>query len=321
MSAAVSAPQTNGAPPPAPASQTTDPTPAGAAQSQPQNDTTQATSSQTTQPNTTQPPASQPPASQPPASQLPASQPPLPPPPPPPRQPPPGPPSLLGPQPPSAASSHTAAARPRDVRTLELLLTAQGVTSYEARVPQLLIDFAYRHTAAVLSDALHLSGDPVTNAGRPAHERRDVPQVLAGPDAVVSANAVQLAIAARLHGQFRGGGASKEWMQELARERNKNALPKVGPNEWGLRLPSEKFVLTGMGFGLRHAMRGQDDSSGDDEDDEDEDLAMQEAMGGAVGAPADGMDGVEAEDVGGDPIEGGTVADVFGDDVDVEMEE
>ncbi|EEY21125.1 conserved hypothetical protein [Verticillium alfalfae VaMs.102] len=60
------------------------------------------------------------------------------------------------------ASPTTSAPRPRDARMIELLLTSQGVTAYESRVPLLLLDFAYRHTSSILNDALHLSADPYT---------------------------------------------------------------------------------------------------------------------------------------------------------------
>jgi transcription initiation factor TFIID subunit 9B len=218
------------------------------------------------------------------------------------------------PQPPLSPS--TAATRPRDARMIELLLMSQGVTSYEARVPLLLLDLAYRHTSSVLSDALHLSADPyITQAGSKSASSAAAALAAAGGDATVSPGAVRLAIAARLGYQFRGGGGasgmSKEWMQELARERNKVALPKVAPNEWGSRLPSERFVLSGVSWGLKDvwAEAGNDGDDGDDdEDDEDEEMAE------GTEAPA------KAEDVGGDGVEGGTVADVFGEEIDEDME-
>jgi len=71
---------------------------------------------------------------------------------------------------------------------------------------------------------------------------------------------VKLAIGARLSYQFRGGstggGISKEYMQELARERNRVVLPKIVPNEWGVRLPSERFVLSGTSWGLKGYVGG-----------------------------------------------------------------
>ncbi|KAK4128913.1 transcription factor TAFII-31, partial [Parathielavia appendiculata] len=167
---------------------------------------------------------------------------------------------------------------PRDARTIELLLTAQGVTSFEQRVPLLLLDFAYRHTSSILSDALHLAADPYTShaGARPSAASGAAP-VNVG-EATITSNAVQLAIASRLGFQFRGGGgggigggggggASKDWMMELARETNKHALPRVAPSEWGVRLPSERFVLSGVAWGLRDVLAGQE---GEEESSEEE---------------------------------------------------
>lgn len=178
-------------------------------------------------------------------------------------------------------------------------------------MPLLLLDFAYRHTSSVLSDALHLSGDPyVTQAGSKPSANAGAISAPAG-DAAVTANAVKLAIAARLSYQLRGGnaggGISKEYMQELARERNKVALPKIVPSEWGVRLPSERFVLSGTSWGLKDVW---------DEDDEDDEEEMDQG-----GDAMEGIEGPEPEDVGGDGVEGGTVEDMFGEDVDEEMAE
>lgn len=209
---------------------------------------------------------------------------------------------------PAAPNSPTnTAPKPRDQRTVELLLNAQGVTAFESRVPLLLLDFAYRHTASVLSDSLYLGSDPyTTHAGsKPsaaAGATASVPGT--GGDATVSANAVRLAIGSRLAYQFHGGGGvgnggiSKDAMANMAAERNKIALPRVPPNEWGIRLPSERFVMTGMGWGLKEVLpRAEDDS-----DDDDDDQEMVDAM---EVQPND-------EDVGGDGVEGGTMEDVFG---------
>ena len=212
----------------------------------------------------------------------------------------------------TTSSQSASGPRPRDSRLIELLLTSQGVTAYEQRVPLLLLDFAYRHTSSVLSDAIHLSGDPyISQAGsKPSATSGVGAMAPPGGDATVSANAVKLAIGARLSYQFRGGsaggGISKEYMQELARERNKVALPKIVPSEWGVRLPSERFVLSGTSWGLK-------DMWEEGEDDDDESMEGADAM--------EGVEGPELEDVGGEDVEGGTVDDVFGGDVDEEMAE
>lgn len=223
----------------------------------------------------------------------------------------------------ASASSVASNPRPRDARTIELLLTAQGVTAFEQRVPLLLLDFAYRHTSSVLSDALHLSADPYTShaGARPSASSGAAP-VNVG-DATITSNAVQLAIASRLNFQFRGGsggGTSKEWMMEMAREKNKVALPKVSVNEWGVRLPSERFVLNGVSWGLKGdgwIAGGDDEASEDEEGDSDEDMEDAMGLGSKKGGEnGDTMEGIEKEDIGGDGVEGGTVDDLFGEDGD-----
>lgn len=159
----------------------------------------------------------------------------------------------------------------------------------------------------MLSDSLYLGADPyTTHAGsKPsaaAGATASVPGT--GGDATVSANAVRLAIGSRMAYQFHGGGGvgnggiSKDAMANMAAERNKIALPRVPPNEWGIRLPSERFVMTGMGWGIKDVLARADDDSDDDDDDQE----MVDAM---EVQPND-------EDVGGDGVEGGTLEDVFG---------
>ncbi|KAI0023818.1 transcription initiation factor IID, 31kD subunit-domain-containing protein [Xylariomycetidae sp. FL0641] len=230
--------------------------------------------------------------------------------------------NTTAPAPASSTSPH--APRPRDARTLELLLTSQGVTSFDSRVPLVLLDFAYRHTSAVLNDALHLSGDPyVAQAGtRPSAAAGAAPVAPGtGGDGVVSTAGVNLAIASRQAYQFRGGGltgaggVSKEWLAELARERNRVALPRVLANEWGVRLPNERFVLSGQGWSLREQLAdagGASDSS--DDDDEGDEMMVDVAEPGADGQKKDG-----ASD---NPEDGGGGLDEFlGDDLgDEDME-
>ncbi|KAI0513021.1 transcription initiation factor IID, 31kD subunit-domain-containing protein [Xylaria bambusicola] len=228
---------------------------------------------------------------------------------------------------PSSPTTATQEPRPRDARTIELLLTSQGVTSFDNRVPLLLLDFAYRHTSSILNDALHLSGDPyATHAGaKPSGSSGAVPTAPPGSDATVSTNAINIAIASRQAYQFRGGsggggvgggvgggGASKEWLQELARERNKVVLPRILAFEWGVRLPNERFVLSGQSWGLRDqwAVEGGTDSSEDEADDD--------------GNGSDAMEGVEdqnSKEKEGEEDGGGGLDEFLGDDMaDEDME-
>jgi transcription initiation factor TFIID subunit 9B len=198
--------------------------------------------------------------------------------------------------------------RPRDARLIHMLLSSLGVTAYQERVPLQLLDFAYRHTSSILSDALHLSSDAYVSQQTRA---RDAPPGggFKDADGQVSMSAVQLAIQSRLQYQFNGGnggGLSKEFLLETAEARNKIALPRMAQNEWGIRLPNEKFVLTGVPWGLKDEWETETAA-----DEEDVDVAM-------------GMDGAADEVEEGDEEEGGTAADLFGDDVEdenMEMED
>jgi transcription initiation factor TFIID subunit 9B len=187
-----------------------------------------------------------------------------------------------------------------------MLLSSLGCTAYQERVPLQLLDFAYRHSSSILSDALHLSSDAYVSQQTRA---RDAPPGggFREADGQVSANAVMLAIQSRLQYQFggsggvgggAGGGLSKEFLIEMAQARNKVALPRVLQNEWGVRLPSERFVLTGVPWGLKGEWVEQEE----------------ETQGG------DTMEGVEVEGEGAEEAEGGTMEDLFGGDEDMDKD-
>lgn len=195
-----------------------------------------------------------------------------------------------------------------------MLLSSLGTHAYQERVPLQLLDFAYRHSSSILSDALHLSSDAYISQQTRA---RDAPPGggFREADGQVSAAAVLLAIQSRLQYQFGGGngggGLSKEFLLERAQERNKVALPRVLQNEWGVRLPSERFVLTGQPWGLKGEWVVNDTEEGEDS-----------GLGGG-----DVMEGVEMEEKGveDEDEEGvGNMEDLFGgggdEDMDKEME-
>ncbi|KAK8187528.1 transcription initiation factor TAFII31, partial [Phyllosticta capitalensis] len=112
--------------------------------------------------------------------------------------------------------------RPKDARLLHMVLAHQGVSAYQERVPLQLLDFAYRYTAGVLSDA---------------HEGS------------VSFGAVRSAIASRLNYQF-NPTLPKDFLQELAAEKNRVGLPRP-EREYGVRLPPERYCFTGAGWNLK----------------------------------------------------------------------
>lgn len=160
-------------------------------------------------------------------------------------------------QPATSAADVGTGTRPRDARTIHMILSAMGVQAYQERVPLQLLDFAYRYTAGILSEAQHLSSEGYTTgtstgSGRGANQEE------------VGLNAVRLAASSRPSFQFTGNQLSKDVLLEMAAERNKIRLPAVDPQgqKFGLRLPHERFLLNGRGWGLNEEW----DSEGDDDD-------------------------------------------------------
>ncbi|KAE8151038.1 transcription initiation factor IID, 31kD subunit-domain-containing protein [Aspergillus avenaceus] len=198
--------------------------------------------------------------------------------------------------------------RPRDVRLIHMLLSSLGVTAYQERVPLQLLDFAYRYTSGVLQDAVHLATEGYAGAtGEPGGSAsRGPPEVN-----TVSLPALRLSIASRLHYQFQTG-LPKEFLMDVAAERNRVALPgatrgydqtqaKPPSNQsvlmGGMRLPPERFCLTGVGWN----MKDEWESEGEEEVEEGRDSQAE-----AGGAGAEEGDGVEEED--------GKMEDIFGED-------
>jgi len=210
--------------------------------------------------------------------------------------------------------------RPRDVRLVHMLLASLGVTAYQDRVPLQLLDFAYRYTSNVLQDAVHLATEGY--AGAVADNPGATGKGAASAETSgVSLPALRLSIASRLHYQFQTG-LPKEFLMEVASERNRIALPGVsrgfdaaaaGPNGapaagaanqsvlvGGMRLPPERFCLTGTGWN----MKDEWESEGEEEMPDASQQAGQETAPGAE----------EGEEGGDDDDGDGKMEDIFGED-------
>ncbi|KAH0536503.1 hypothetical protein FGG08_006628 [Glutinoglossum americanum] len=170
--------------------------------------------------------------------------------------------------------------RPRDARIIHLVLAHLGVTAYQERVPLQLLDFAYRYTSSTLQDALHLSNADY-GPGKAAQT----------DGSSISLAALRLSISSRLNYQF-SPNLPKEFLLELAAERNRVALPAMG-REWGVRLPPERYCLTGVGWSLKEEWDSEGSEEGDGgirEQDmqgmeghevrEDDDARMEDLFGG-----------------------------------------
>lgn len=164
-----------------------------------------------------------------------------------------------------------------------------GVHAYTERVPLQLLDFAYRYTSGVLSDALaYEPPSQVTSGGKKAANK---------DDDGVSLNALRTAVGARAAQQF-SPALPKEFMMEVAAERNRIALPRV-EREYGMRLPPERYCFTGVGWDVK-------DSWEEEVDVDDVDMAAGGGgvgLGGPVGGGDTVMGGMEDEEVDNDEFE------------------
>ncbi|KAF2663516.1 TFIID-31kDa-domain-containing protein [Microthyrium microscopicum] len=130
--------------------------------------------------------------------------------------------------------------KPRDARLIHALLSAQGVTAYQDRVPVMLVDFAYRYTRGVLSDAAALSAE---GYGAP-----EVHSKSKGAQDDITMTSLRLAVASRQISQFQPS-LGKPDLSEMAVDTNRAGLPRVD-REFGVRLPGERHLFTGSGFGV-----------------------------------------------------------------------
>ena len=187
-----------------------------------------------------------------------------------------------------------------------------GISAYQERVPLQLMDFAYRYTSSVLSDALHIQNEGYDNTETNPNSAKGRKNAASrAEEGDVSMAALRMAAASRINHQFSGPGAlPKEFLKGLADERNRislNTQAKEGAEKGvmigGVKLPHERYCLTGVGWGLK----GQWDSEGE------ESLADEADLGGPGDAKEDDarMGGLE-EGEGDEDEDLGNMDDVFG---------
>jgi transcription initiation factor TFIID subunit 9B len=134
----------------------------------------------------------------------------------------------------------------------------------------MLIDFAYRYTRSILSDAAALSAEgyaaPPQTSGRGAALQDDI-----------TLTTLRMAVASRSAAQFRPTLAKADLL-EMAQETNRIGLPRI-ERDFGLRMPSEKYLLTGGGFNLQEEW-DEEELVEEKEGDESKDEVMKDAEDG-----------------------------------------
>jgi transcription initiation factor TFIID subunit 9B len=194
--------------------------------------------------------------------------------------------------PPTSLSDPGTSKRPRDARLIHLILANMGVHAYTERVPLQLLDFAYRYTSSILSDALSYEPPLPTTSG--TKKRAAAGE---GEGEGISLAALRTAVGARAAGTFQPN-LGKEFMSEVAQERNRIALPRV-EREFGIRLPPERYCFTGVGWGLKGAWTEEIEDGDEDMDVDGEGEGGGLGFGGPVAA-VNGSSNTAADDKDGE---------------------
>ena len=221
-------------------------------------------------------------------------------------------------QPATSLTDDGTSKRPRDHRIIHLLLQHMGINAYQERVPLQLMDFAYRYTSTVLSDALHIQNEGYDQADNSATSKgaRAKNAAAKAEEGDISIQALRMAAGSRVSHQFAGPGAlGKEFLKQLADDRNRISLNTQsregdkgsGMMIGGVKLPHERYCLTGVGWGLKEEWDSEGEESVEDEPNGDGDVD-------AVQGDDAQMDGMEEEADEDEDEDLGTMEDVFGDD-------
>ena len=178
------------------------------------------------------------------------------------------------------------------------------------------MDFAYRYTSSVLGDALHMQNEGYDQADSNTTSKagRAKNAAAKAEEGDISIQALRMAAGSRISHQFSGPSAlPKEFLKQLADDRNRISLNTQakdgdrgsGVTIGGIKLPHERYCLTGVGWGLKDEWDSEGEESVGSEQDGD---------GAAPGPQGDDTQMDDMEEGADEDEDLGTMEDVFGDD-------
>lgn len=118
---------------------------------------------------------------------------------------------------------------PKDAQMMAQILKDMGITEYEPRVINQMLEFAFRYVTTILDDAKIYS----SHAKKPT----------------VDADDVRLAIQCRADQSFTSP-PPRDFLLDIARQRNQTPLPLIKPYS-GPRLPPDRYCLTAPNYRLK----------------------------------------------------------------------
>ncbi|NXN00797.1 TAF9 factor, partial [Sylvia borin] len=136
-----------------------------------------------------------------------------------------------------AAKMASPKSAPKDAQVMAQILKDMGITEYEPRVINQMLEFAYRYVTTILEDAKIYS----------SHAKKSS----------VDADDVRLAI------QLEHGDLSilLQFLLDIARQKNQTPLPLIKPYS-GPRLPPDRYCLTAPNYHLRSLQKKVSSTAG-----------------------------------------------------------
>ncbi|CAL1572538.1 unnamed protein product [Knipowitschia caucasica] len=119
---------------------------------------------------------------------------------------------------------------PKDAQVMMQVLKDMGITEYEPRVINQMLEFTYRYVTSIIEDAKIYS----------SHAKKSS----------VDADDIKLAIQCRMDQSFTSP-PPRDFLLEVARQKNQTPLPLIKPYT-GPRLPPDRYCLTAPNYRLKH---------------------------------------------------------------------
>ncbi|KAK1163287.1 transcription initiation factor TFIID subunit 9 [Acipenser oxyrinchus oxyrinchus] len=128
---------------------------------------------------------------------------------------------------------------PKDAQVMTQILKDMGITEYEPRVINQMLEFTYRYVTTIIEDAKIYS----------THAKKSN----------VDADDVRLAIQCRMDQSFTSP-PPRDFLLEVARQKNQTPLPLIKPYT-GPRLPPDRYCLTAPNYRLKSLQKKKVSSS------------------------------------------------------------
>ncbi|XP_016123139.1 transcription initiation factor TFIID subunit 9-like [Sinocyclocheilus grahami] len=129
---------------------------------------------------------------------------------------------------------------PKDAQVMMQVLKGMGITEYEPRVINQMLEFTYRYVTTIIEDAKIYS----------THAKKSN----------VDADDIRLAIQCRVDQSFTSP-PPRDFLLDIARQKNQTPLPLIKPYT-GPRLPPDRYCLTAPNYRLKCLQKKVSSSAG-----------------------------------------------------------